>query len=243
MDQQYSPGRVVATLGHLYRHWEERRTAANAGEFLPAAPRLYTVAMSREAGTPGTAVGHEVGTRLGWPVFDHQLLERLAQDMAVHTGLLERVDERRGSWLHEAFENFLNVPGVSEGAYFHRLVKTILALGSHGECVIVGRGSPFILPAETTLRVRLVAPLEDRIQAIRSRQVSSHQEATRQLEALELERNSFVQNHFSKDPADPRHYDLVLNSSRFGVGECAELIIAALGLAQIRTRTATVAHN
>src|SRR5262249_25745415 len=234
--EQHSPDRVVGTLEHLYRHWEEKQKTANRAERLPSAPSHCALAQSRAVGTPGPAVAHEVGARLGWPVYDYQLLERIAKDLSVHTRLLESVDERRVSWLKEAFEGFLSVPGVSATAYFHRLVKTVLALGSHGECIIVGRGSPFILPAETTLRARLVAPEEDRIQALCSRQACSHEDGKRQLEALERQRKYFVQNHFLKDPADPRHHDLVLNSSRFGIEGCAELIIAALSIARTRPK-------
>src|SRR4029079_5991322 len=126
----------------------------------------FTIALSREAGTQGAAVGREVGARLGWQVYDHELLERIAQDLGVRTILLDRVDERRKSWLKESFESLFGVPFVSEAAYVHRLIKTILALGAHGECIIVGRGSPFILPAASTLRVRLIGPLADRVGAM-----------------------------------------------------------------------------
>jgi len=148
--------------------------------------------------------------------------------MGVHTRLLESVDERRVSWLLEAFEAFMAVPFASQSAYVHRLVKTVLALGSHGECVIVGRGSPFILPAETTLRVRLIAPLNNRSAAMSKQLGFPEADVTRQLEALDHERNTFVQDHFFKDPADPGHYDLVLNFTRMGVAGCAELIVDAL---------------
>src|SRR5438309_76672 len=229
MDQELSPDRVAETLQHLCRHWEEKRQVASSGSHLNSlAPHALTIALSREAETQGTAVGQEVGTRLGWLVYDHELLERIAQDMGVHTRLLESVDERRVSWLAEAFEGLMSAPYASESAYVHRLVKTVLALGTHGDCIIVGRGAALVLPAETTLRVRLIAPLKTRSVAMRKRLGVPEVEATRQLEALDRERNAFVQDHFFKDPADPRHYDLILNSARFGVAGCAELIVEAL---------------
>jgi cytidylate kinase len=233
MDQELSPNRVAATLQHLCCHWEEkRRAAASRPDLIPPAPRALTIALSREAGANGTAVGQEVGTRLGWPVYDHELLERIAQDMGVHTRLLESVDERRVSWLLEAFEGLMSVPYASESGYVHRLVKTVLALGNHGECIIVGRGAALILPAQTTLRVRLIAPLKNRSAAMSKRLGVPELEATRQLEALDRDRNTFVRDHFFKDPADPRHYDLVLNFARFDVAGCAELIVDALDCLQ-----------
>jgi len=235
MDHQIPQDRLADTLEHICRHWgEKRRAAASHSDSLPP-PHPLTIALSREAGTQGTDVGHEVGTRLGWPVYDHELLERIAQDMGVRTSLLESVDERRMNWLKEAFESLLDVPFVSEIAYVHRLVKTVLALGSHGECVIVGRGSAFILPAETTLRVRLIGPLKDRIAAMGQWLGVPDDEATRQLAALDRERNTFVRDHFFKDSADARHYDLILNFARYGVRGCAELIVDALNRLQALT--------
>jgi cytidylate kinase len=233
MDHQLAPDRVAETLQHLDRHWEEKRkAAASRSDRLSTTPQPFAIAFSREAGTHGTAIGHEVGTRLGWPVYDHELLERIAQDMKVRTSLLENVDERRVNWLLEAFEALTSTPYASEGAYVHHLVKIVLALGSHGECVIVGRGSAFILPAETTLRVRLIAPLKDRIAAIGQQLGIPQEEATRQLNMVDRERNIFVQDHFFKDSTDPRYYDLILNVARYGVAGCAELIVASLNCLQ-----------
>ncbi len=228
MEHEYSPHRVAETIQHLSRFWEEKRKAdaGRSGELLTS--RAWTIALSREAGTQGAAIGHEVGQRLSWPVYDHELLERIAQDMGTHTRLLESLDERRTSWLLETFAAFQAEPFTTEGAYVHRLVKTVLALGSQGECVIVGRGAALILPAEKTLRVRLIAPLKDRIATIQKRLGLSHEKATRQVEVMDRERNSFVRAHFAKDSTDPRNYDLILHSTRLGVAGCAQTILAAL---------------
>jgi cytidylate kinase len=227
------PHHVGQTLGHLCQHWaeEHKRTVSQSDRPLP---KRFTVALSREAGTQGTAVGQEVGRRLGWTVYDNDLLTRIAQDMGVHTYLLKSIDERQVSWLKETFDSFFGVPSVGENAYVHRLVKAVLALGSHGECVIVGRGAIFLLPVETTLRVRLVAPLKDRIDQIGRQQGITEEKAKRQIEETDRLRNAFVQSHFFKDPADPRHYDVLLNVARYGVAGCAELIIDALECLQVQ---------
>jgi hypothetical protein len=226
MDPEPLTGRVE-TLHHLDRYWEERRKEAGRSDLPPSPRPALTIALSREAGTQGTAIGHEVGTRLGWPVYDQELLERIAQDLELDTRLLEMVDETRVSWLQESFYTLMGVPYASESAFVHRLVKSVLALGSHGKCVIVGRGSTFILPAETTLRVRLIAPLEDRIATVRQELGLSQQEARHRVQTMDRQRNGFVRAHFAKDPADPRNYDLLLNAARFGVAGCAQLIVAA----------------
>ena len=92
----------------------------------------------------------------------------------------------------------------------------------------VGCGSPHLLPAATTLRVRLVASLEDRIRAVSRLRGVDRAEAARFVETTERERNSFLEDHFRIDATDPHEYDLVLNSSRYSHKQCAELIVEAL---------------
>ena len=133
-------------------------------------------------------------------------------------------------WMQEAFEHLMGVPHVSESAYAQHLIKTVLSLGAQGECVIVGRGASFILPAATTLRVLLVAPLEDRIATKSGKLGITRQEAERLVEATDRERKQFVRDMFGKnlDLTDTVVYDLVLNVSRFSVAACAHVIIETL---------------
>jgi cytidylate kinase len=197
--------------------------------------RAFTVAISREAGTQGTAIAREVGNRLVWQVYDHELLERIAQDSGLRANLLETVDERRQSWITETFETLLSAPGksewdplVGECAYVHHLVKTLLALGTEGECVIVGRGAVFVLPLDRTLRVRLMAPVQERITALSRKLGITDSEAAQRVQTLDRARTDFVQDHFRKDPRDPHNYDLVLNTLRLSVAQNAELVVEAL---------------
>jgi cytidylate kinase len=228
MTHQVVAEQLAHRLQHVYQHWEKRRRMAP----LPAPASLgglhaFSIAISREAGTNGTLIAQEVGKRLNWPVYDHQLLERISEDMGIQTKLLETVDEKQVSWLQEAFEAAFAVPRVPELGYVHHLIKTVLALGIHGECVIVGRGAPYILPPAATLRVRLVAPLHDRIATISKDLTMSHEEARRHVEALDAERRHFVLNYFHKDPSDLRHYDLIINTARFSVTTSAGVIAHA----------------
>src|SRR5207253_2128180 len=121
-------------------------------------------------------------------------------------------------------------------AYVRHLMETIVSLGAHGECVIVGRGAAEILPAYTSLRVRLVGPREDRIAATSQRLSISLAEATRWIDETDRERVRFVKDYFRKDPTDPNGYDLILNFVRWSVLECAAIIIEALHRMQGRTK-------
>ena len=113
---------------------------------------------------------------------------------------------------------------------------TIFQRGNDADPNGRGRGATKVLPAATTVRVRIVAPLEYRIEAVRREHGISPDEAAHRVEATDRERDAFVREHFGVDASDPRNYDLVLNAARFPVSQCAELIIAALE--RLRTRSA-----
>jgi cytidylate kinase len=222
------PDRLVSALERAHRHWDEYHAA-------PARP-AFTIALSREAGARGAEVARVLGARLNWPVYDRELLQKIGEEMGLHATLLESVDEKCKGWFAECMESLTAGTPAVASVYVSRLVHTLMSLGAHGECVIVGRGAPQILPAATTLRVRLVAAKPDRIEAFRQRFNLSREEAARRVEETDRERTRFVKEHFHKDPADPQGYDLVLNSSRLSAADCAELIAAALRQLQARVR-------
>ncbi len=214
---------AVGGVALAQQHWKTRRQA----EAVSSTP-AFTVTLAREAGAPGSAVAHEVGRRLGWPVYAHELLERIATEHNLRVSLLESLDERRQSWLTECMEAFAQNEHLGETVYVHHLIQTLLSLGALGCCVIVGRGAAHLLPASTTLRVRLIAPVEDRVALVtRQRGLSKH-DAAKWVDDTDRERNAFIKEHFLKDPTDARHYDLLLNVSRWSVMECADLIVDGL---------------
>jgi cytidylate kinase len=218
-------------LERALRHWRSRGKGEPAvAARLPAPPAAppWTVAISRQAGANGSAVAAAVGRRLGWPVYDRELVEMIAQEAGLRGRLVESVDERRAGWLQECWQAFTAQPSFGRLAYVRRLVRVLSSLAAHGECVIVGRGAAQVLPPATTLRARLVGPLEERVAVMRDRLGLGAEEARRRVQETDEQRAGFVRDCFHQDPDDPALYDLVLNSCRLGVDGCAELIAQAL---------------
>ena len=231
-----SPEALVRAI--VYRKNREAATPGELARSLPVQP-AFTIALSREVGTHASDVAHEIGMRLGWPVFDRELLECIAQDMGLRTNLLDAVDEKHVSWIEETIEAFGSALAVSETGYVIHLVRTVLSLSAHGDCVIVGRGSAHVLPPTTTLRVRLIAPLKDRARALSKRLRMNLPDAERHLDEIDGARTRFVNDHFHKDAADPHNYDLLVCMSRFTVSDCTTVIIEALQ----RLKASTGARN
>jgi cytidylate kinase len=186
-----------------------------------------SIALSRQAGSRGAEVARAVGERLGWPVYDQELLRRIAAEKGLQARLLEMLDERHMSWLEEMAASFCLCEASHEGSYLRSLLQLFAALGEAGHCIIVGRGSPQVLPAASTLRVRIIAARADRIAEIERRRQLSWAEAEKWVDRSDGERKQFVQHYFRTDPNDPLGYDLVLNTSKLSVSTCADLIVQA----------------
>jgi cytidylate kinase len=237
-----SSERMAEAMTRVRRQWQNQQRIPELAEALsPPAPLAFTIAISREAGANGSAVGRLLGERLGWPVYDYELVERIASDMGLRSELLESMDEKHMSWLQEFADSFSSGCSVTESAYVHHLVETLLTLAIHGECIIVGRGANVVVPVETSLRIRLVAPIWVRIATVQKRRSLSFEEAQRWVEKTDRDRARFIKDHFHKEANDPHLHDLVLNTSRFSLETCAEIIIDVLHRMQAQARQSTEA--
>src|SRR5919108_245472 len=103
----------------------------------------------------------------------------------------------------------------------------VLSLGAQGEVVLLGRGAGCILPSHSTLSVRLVAPLPDRVAYMSQWLRLTEEEAAEQVRKRDVRRGEFIATHFHRKPSDIYQYDLLLNSSLLGEELCAELIVKA----------------
>jgi len=198
------------------------------------APLRHVITISREAGALGTTVARAVGERLGWPTYDHEMLDRVGKEMGLHVDMVKLIDEKPMSWLEECIVNLVSQYNLSHDKYMVRLTAIIRSLGEQGNCVIVGRGANFLLPGETTLNVRLVGARKDRVAHMQRKLNLSEKEAARWVEKTDSQRHDFIKGHFGKEVDHPLLYDLVLNTSRLSADDCAEVIIAALHRIQAR---------
>jgi cytidylate kinase len=192
-----------------------------------AVPLGLTIAVSREAGARGGSIGRRVGRKLGWQVYDQELLEYMAQDGPTRQTLAEALSPAGATWVEQQLERLQREENLSQHPSAVNLARVVLALGVQGRIVLIGRGAGFILPPESTLHIRLVAPLQDRIAYMSQWLRLTVEEAAERVRLRDTRRNEFVRTHFHREPDDVYQYDLVINSCRLGEEACAELIAQA----------------
>ena len=184
--------------------------------------------ISREKGAGGNTVARLVGKRLGWQVFNDEIVDEIAQKAHVRRQLIESLDERDRATIQDIIGQLLNPQEIGTSDYLVYLKQILLTLGHHGDVIIVGHGARYILPGQFGLCVRMVAPIEVRIRRIADKARLTLDAARVEVERIDRERVRLVRRHFGHDVTDPLSHDLIINTAALSVEAAAEVVITAL---------------
>ena len=206
----------------------ERAASVVAEEPEPIPGPYLTI--SREAESGGSEIAHRIGEKLGWTILDRALVHDLAQRLELEPRLLELMDETRMGWFSETLLNLFNSRLVLQDSFVSMISRVIALAAFEGKAIIVGRGANIVLSPEGGLRVRVVAPRALRLAALAEREHLDRKAAGIRLDEIDSSRADFVRRHFHVDPRDAQHYDLMIDSARFGLGGSVDLILRALEL-------------
>lgn len=195
-------------------------------------PRGLTVVISREAGARGGRIAKRVGQLLGWQVFDQEMLGYLVQSESAKAELLADVPPEALAWANLEHARQMEARRLGDGDQTE-LLRLAFVLAAKGEMVLVGRGVGELLPDATTVNVRVIAPLAQRIAYFTQWLRLTPAEAEIEVAARDRVRNALQIALVGSDPNDLGQYDLLLNSGRLDEAECAELIAHAVRVKQL----------
>jgi len=193
----------------------------------PSLPRGLTVAISRETGARGATIGRRIARKLRWDCYDQELLEFMAQDDSAGNNLRE-ISPEVAEWVEGRLQALLREQTLSQHPSVISMARVILTLAASGQVVLIGRGAGFLLPSATTLHVRIIAPLADRVAYMGQSQRLGSTEAATHVHKSDARRSEFLATHFHRRGDEIHHYDLLLNSSRLGEEEAAALVCHAV---------------
>lgn len=159
-----------------------------------------------------------------WTFFDKLLIEKILEDHNLPHQLSEFMKEDKYSSVSSIINELLGIH-PSKWTLLHKTTETIIQLARMGNVVIVGRAASVItakLP--NTFHVRLVAPLENRVQKMIKQYSMSEKEAVEFIKREDNSRKNYVKSNFYKEIENPHLYHLVLNTGLITYEEAARLI-------------------
>ena len=187
------------------------------------------ISIGRQFGGGGLAVAHELGQKLGIPVYDKEIINKAAQDSGFSAEVFMERDERKSLFSFSAiFANRFSETDnyMSDRGIFKMQSETIMKIAEQGSAVIVGRCSDYILRDRTdVLSVFLTSPAEVRAQRIAERCGISIEEAERLIEEKDSKREEYYNYYTFGDWGKASTYDLCIDSSILGIEGTADMII------------------
>ena len=195
------------------------------------------VTISRQAGCGGVLVAEKLTTflqqyaprpGLNWTVFDRELMDKVLTDHQLPKHLAKFLPEDRASQIEDTLADIFGVhPPASK--MVEQTAETLLSLAELGNVILIGRAGHIVtakLPH--VLHVRLVAPLEDRVDRICRDDHKTPAEARRFCLEEDQARARYLKTYYKADINDPLQYHLIINTSRVGYETAAKIIGGAM---------------
>jgi hypothetical protein len=135
-------------------------------------------------------------------------------------------------WVDAQLDRLRHERGFDPKAEGGEMPRLILSLAASGQVILVGRGAGYYLPRATSLHVRVVAPLPDRIAHMADWSRMTREAAADLVRQRDERRAEFLLKHFGRRSTDVYDFDLVLNSGLLVEETCADVILAALNAKQ-----------
>lgn len=201
------------------------------------AGRPPTLTISRQAGCGALEVAEKLVTFLQprmpkgappWTVFDRNLMEKVLHDHNLPARLAKFLPEDRMTELQDIVDEVFGLHPPS-WTVVRQISETILQLAELGGVILIGRGANVItakLP--NAFHVRLVAPLENRVEHAREFYQMSQKAAREFCLKADRGRRRYLKKYFDADVDDPLLQHLTINTGLVSYDEAAQIIAGAL---------------
>jgi cytidylate kinase len=196
------------------------------------------ISISRQAGSGGSYVGHEVAKELGITYVDREILRQAAKHLGRDDASLEEYEERSSGFLRN-FVSLLSL-GTPESPYlppserpvydrdlFDLESRIINKIATEYDAVIIGRGAFHVLKDRPgALHVFIHAPRDYRARRLmKVLPASTLAEAQEKTDESDRRRAKFFKDMIGTSWTDARNYHLCIDSSLLGLRECVEIIV------------------
>ncbi|MFH0995269.1 MAG: cytidylate kinase-like family protein [Pseudomonadota bacterium] len=174
--------------------------------------RITVVTVSSEPGSGGQVIAGGIAEKMGYDLFQRDIIREIADRADIGVSVIESIEKERLSGIEDFIATLVSRRYLWPEKYLEQLMKVISVIGKHGMAVIAGRGANFILPPNERLSIRVVAPMDLRVQNISRLLTISEEEAKKRVIMKEAKRKAFIRKSFNADIADPINYDLTFNT-------------------------------
>jgi len=192
------------------REWEKRRLEAKKKRE-PKPDMPPTICFSRKIGVGALEVADILAEKIGYRVFDRQILEKIASQAKLREKTVTLFDELYPGKMREFGALLFGEKSFIKSDYARHLSQAVLSIAFLEPTIFVGRGTHLILPRDRVLAVRFIGGREHRIKRLARILNVKEQEADSKLDKIDREQRDFFKKVYGKKEASPYEFDLVFN--------------------------------
>ena len=186
---------------------------------------MPVISISRQFGAGGHTLAEKLAGRTGYRLANQELIRRIAELTGCSDEWVRLIDRESDGHKKKGVSGFVGTLIIErmlakETRDDHALQlrpyleKVMPEIAAQGRVIFVGRGSQFILPdTPKFVKILLVASITYRINFLMENYKLTPKEAEETVRDWDHNRRIFLSEFTSRDPDDPSHYDIVINTS------------------------------
>ena len=185
--------------------------------------------IGRSFGSGGGFVGQAIGKKLGIPVYDNELISKVAEESGYSKSLFAGEEKRSlfsvSSFFASGRLSYLDSGYVNDNVMFNIQSEVIRSIAEKGDAVIIGRCADYILRDLKCLDVFVCAPMEYRIKRLMENDGLSAEDAEDLIRRKDRTRETYYNYYTFGSWGQAANYDLCIDSSILGIEGTADYII------------------
>ncbi|MCK4535862.1 MAG: cytidylate kinase family protein [Desulfuromonadales bacterium] len=178
---------------------------------------MAIITISRQMGSGSIPIAHELAEKLGYTLVDGEAIMQVAESYGLSAESIEQADEKPPHFVEKMdFQQVIDL---------HLIELIVLEYALKGNVIIYGRGGQDLLKdIRSVLRVRIIAPFEDRVEHWAEREWIDPDQARVMIRKSDQQRAGFIKYYFDRDWDDPLAYDLTINTQRLSLDMAGKVI-------------------
>ena len=193
------------------------------------------ITINRECGSGGKEIALRLGEKLGFKVYGRELLETIAEKYNISIEEMDRIKAQKSNWWSDFCRFYTQFGAASQidtleprptpQSLYYAEEQMLRELAAQESCIVVGRAGFHIFRNNpNALHLLITADRNARINRISQKENISLDEATKLVEHIDKERETFTQTIANTSRYDTRNYDFVLNVTDMPLEMVAEFL-------------------
>lgn len=194
------------------------------------------ITINRECGSGGGEIARLLAERLGVKIYGRTMLEEVAKQFDMTIENMDRIKAQKTNWwkdfcqFYQEYSTSLYTRSAQPEAtpinIYYAEERLLRELAEQESCIVVGRaGFHIFRDYPNAVHLLIMADHDARIARIAKKEHLSDEEATKVVDRIDKERDTYVKNVSGTSRFDVHNYDLMINVTGMAPESVADFLV------------------